>query len=157
MLRFFASLLFVSALSAADLVITARYVVTMDGSRRIVENGAVAIEKDRIVAVGPAAEILKTHGAKPRLHRPDAILAPGLINTHTHAPMTLLRGIADDLRLQDWLERYIFPAEGKNVSPEFVRIGTDLAVLEMMLSGTTTYTDMYYFCLLYTSPSPRDV
>jgi 5-methylthioadenosine/S-adenosylhomocysteine deaminase len=89
--------------------------------------------------------VLKIHGAKPRLHRPDAILAPGLINTHTHAPMTLLRGIADDLRLQEWLERYIFPAEGRNVSPEFVRVGTDLAVLEMLLSGTTTYTDMYYF------------
>ncbi|MBZ2176994.1 MAG: amidohydrolase family protein [Acidobacteriota bacterium] len=145
MLRIFVSLLFVSTLGAADLVLTARYVVTMDGNRRIIENGAVAIEKDRIVAVGPAADVLKVHGAKPRLHRPDAILAPGLINTHTHAPMTLLRGIADDLRLQEWLERYIFPAEGRNVSPEFVRVGTDLAVLEMLLSGTTTYTDMYYF------------
>lgn len=145
MIRFFASLLFLSSLSAADLVITARYVVTMDAGRRVIENGAVAIEKDRIVAVGPASEILKNHRAKRRIDRPDAILAPGLINTHTHAPMALFRGIADDLRLQDWLERYIFPAEAKNVSPEFVRVGTDLAVLEMLLSGTTTYTDMYYF------------
>lgn len=145
MIRLFASLLFVTALSAADLIITARYVVTMDAGRRVIENGAVAIEKDRIIAVGPAAEILKAHRAKQRINRPDAILAPGLINTHTHAPMTLLRGIADDLRLQEWLERYIFPAEAKNVSPEFVRVGTDLAVLEMLLSGTTTYTDMYYF------------
>jgi 5-methylthioadenosine/S-adenosylhomocysteine deaminase len=145
MIRFFASLLCVTALSAADLVITARYVVTMDANRRVIENGAVAIEEDRIVAVGPAAEILKAHRSKQRINRPDAILAPGLINTHTHAPMTLLRGIADDLRLQDWLERYIFPAEAKNVNPEFVRVGTDLAVLEMLLSGTTTYTDMYYF------------
>ena len=70
---------------------------------------------------------------------PTAILAPGLINAHTHAPMSLLRGIADDLNLQEWLEKYIFPAEAKNVTPEFVRWGTRLACLEMLLSGTTTY------------------
>src|SRR5207253_4765472 len=72
-------------------------------------------------------------------------ISPGLINTHTHAPMVLLRGIADDLRLQEWLEKYIFPAEARNVTPEFVRWGTRLACLEMLLSGTTTFTDMYYF------------
>lgn len=147
MIRFFASLLLTVALHAApaDLIITARYVVTMDAARRIIENGAVAIVKDRIVAVGPAAEINRQYQPKARLLRPDSILTPGLINTHTHAPMTLFRGIADDLRLQDWLERYIFPAEAKNVTPDFVRAGTNLAVLEMLLSGTTTYTDMYYF------------
>ena len=117
----------------------------MDAARRVIENGAVAIVKDRIVAVGPAAEINRQYQPKARLLRPDSILTPGLINTHTHAPMTLFRGIADDLRLQDWLERYIFPAEAKNVTPDFVRVGTNLAVLEMLLSGTTTYTDMYYF------------
>lgn len=147
MIRFFASLLLTVTLQAApaDLIITARYVVTMDAARRIIENGAVAIVKDRIVAVGPAAEINRQYQPKARLLRPDSILTPGLINTHTHAPMTLFRGIADDLRLQDWLERYIFPAEAKNVTPDFVRAGTNLAVLEMLLSGTTTYTDMYYF------------
>ncbi|HJT90310.1 MAG TPA: amidohydrolase family protein, partial [Bryobacteraceae bacterium] len=82
---------------------------------------------------------------KQRLDRPDAILAPGLINTHTHAAMSLFRGIADDLKLQDWLEQYIFPAEARNVSPEFVRWGTRLGVLEMLLGGTTTFTDMYYY------------
>ena len=147
MIRFFASFLLTVTLYAApaDLIITARYVVTMDAARRIIENGAVAIVKDRIVAVGPAAEINRQYQPKARLLRPDSILTPGLINTHTHAPMTLFRGIADDLRLQDWLERYIFPAEAKNVTPDFVRAGTNLAVLEMLLSGTTTYTDMYYF------------
>ena len=147
MIRFCASLFLSVSLYAipADLIITARYVVTMDAARRVIENGAVAIVKDRIVAVGPAAAINRQYQPKLRIARPDSILTPGLINTHTHAPMTLFRGIADDLRLQDWLERYIFPAEAKNVTPDFVRVGTNLAVLEMLLSGTTTYTDMYYF------------
>ena len=70
---------------------------------------------------------------------------PGLINTHTHAPMVMFRGLADDLALMDWLQNYIFPAEAKTVSPEFVRAGTRLAALEMIESGTTTYVDMYYF------------
>jgi 5-methylthioadenosine/S-adenosylhomocysteine deaminase len=73
------------------------------------------------------------------------VVLPGLINTHTHAPMVLFRGLADDLALMDWLTKYIFPAEAKTVSPEFVRAGTRLAALEMIQSGTTTYTDMYYF------------
>ena len=72
-------------------------------------------------------------------------MLPGLINTHTHAPMVMYRGLADDLALMDWLQKYIFPAEAKTVSPEFVRIGTRLAALEMIESGTTTYADMYYF------------
>ena len=79
------------------------------------------------------------------LDRPDAILMPGLINTHTHAAMSLFRGIADDVKLQDWLKKFIFPAEAKNVTPDFVLWGTRLACLEMMLSGTTTFVDMYYF------------
>ena len=70
---------------------------------------------------------------------------PGLINTHTHAPMVLYRGLGDDLALMDWLQKYIFPAEAKTVSPAFVRTGTELAALEMIRSGTTTYVDMYYF------------
>jgi 5-methylthioadenosine/S-adenosylhomocysteine deaminase len=148
MLRFCASLLaFAISISAApaDLILSARHVVTMDPSRRIIENGAVAINGSRIVAVGPRIEIDKQYQAKARIDEPEAILTPGLINAHTHAPMSLLRGIADDLRLQDWLEKYIFPAESKNVTPEFVRWGTRLACLEMLLSGTTTYVDMYYF------------
>ena len=117
----------------------------MDASRRIIENGAIAIQGARIAAVGTKAEIDKQFQSKSRIDSPDAILIPGFINTHTHAPMTLFRGIADDMRLQDWLEKFIFPAEAKNVNPEFVRWGTRLACAEMLLSGTTTYTDMYYF------------
>ena len=76
---------------------------------------------------------------------PAQVVMPGLINTHTHAPMVLFRGLADDLALMDWLQKYIFPAEAKTVSPEFVRAGTRLAALEMIQSGTTTFADMYYF------------
>jgi 5-methylthioadenosine/S-adenosylhomocysteine deaminase len=129
----------------ADWILTARYVVTMDAARRVIENGAVAVSAGRIAAAGPAAEIARRYQPKQRLERPGAILAPGLVSTHTHAPMSLFRGIADDMRLEDWLEKFIFPAEAKNVTPDFVRAGARLACLEMLLSGTTTYTDMYYF------------
>ena len=148
MIRYWASLFFVLSTYSAepvDFILSGRQVVTMDAAQRIIANGAVAIKGERIVAVGPRADIDKAYKAKLRIDRPDALITPGLINTHTHAPMSLFRGIADDLRLQDWLEKYIFPAEARNVTPEFVRAGTQLAVLEMLLGGTTTYTDMYYF------------
>jgi 5-methylthioadenosine/S-adenosylhomocysteine deaminase len=147
-MRLFCSfLLFISALAAesADWIWTGRYVVTMDPQRRVIENGAIAIRGELILAAGPQGEIEQRYQARQRLDRPDAILAPGLIDTHTHAAMSLFRGIADDLRLQDWLEHYIFPAEARNVTADFVRWGTRLGCLEMMLSGTTTFTDMYYF------------
>jgi len=131
--------------TSVDAIWTARYVVTMDPARRVIENGAVAILGDHIVDVGERPEIDGKYTASHRLDRGNAILAPGLINTHTHAAMSLFRGMADDLKLQEWLDKYIFPAEAKNVDREFVRWGTRLAVLEMALSGTTTYTDMYYF------------
>ena len=140
-------LLLVSALSAepADWIWSARFVITEDAQRRVIANGAVAVRGDRIAGVGTRAEIDSRFQARYRLDRPDAILAPGLINTHTHAAMSLFRGIADDLKLQDWLEKFIFPAEAKNVSAEFVRWGTRLGCLEMLTGGTTTFTDMYYF------------
>ena len=128
-----------------DTIWSARFVVTMDPQRRVIENGAVAIAGDHIVDAGPRAEIDKQYRAQQRVDRPNAILAPGLINTHTHAAMSLIRGIADDKKLQDWLQKFIFPAEAKNVDREFVEWGARLAVAEMALSGTTTYTDMYYF------------
>jgi 5-methylthioadenosine/S-adenosylhomocysteine deaminase len=128
-----------------DAIWSARWVVTMDPQRRVIENGAVAVTGDHIVEVGTRAEIDRRYAAQQRLDRPDAILAPGLINTHTHAAMSLFRGVADDMNLQDWLQKFIFPAEAKNVDREFVRWGTRLALLEMALSGTTTFTDMYYF------------
>jgi len=129
----------------ADWIYTARYVVTMDAQRHVIENGAVAIRGEHIVGVGTRADIEKQFQGAHRLDRQEALILPGLINTHTHAAMSLLRGIADDVKLQDWLEKYIFPAEAKNVTPDFVLWGTRLACLEMMLSGTTTFVDMYYF------------
>jgi len=139
--------LFAATLCAehADWIWSARYVITEDAQRRVIANGAVAIVGDHIAGVGARAEIEARFQAAHRLDRPDAILAPGLVNTHTHAAMSLFRGIADDQKLQDWLEKYIFPAEAKNVSPDFVRWGTRLGCLEMLLGGTTTFTDMYYF------------
>ena len=139
--------LLVCALAAepADWIWSGRYVITMDARHRVIENGAVAVRGDRIVAVGSKTEIDARFQAARRLDRPNAILAPGLINTHTHAAMSLLRGLADDLNLQDWLNKFIFPAESKNLSREYVRWGTRLGVLEMLLGGTTTFTDMYYF------------
>src|SRR5579875_417669 len=147
------SLLVVAALLAgeaaaaepADWIIRAKYVVTMDGHNRMIEDGAVAIRETRIVGVGPQDDIARRFQAKHTLDKPDAILAPGLIDTHTHAPMSLFRAIADDMRLQDWLNNFIFPAESKNVNADFVRWGTRLACWEMVLAGITTYTDMYYF------------
>ena len=143
------ALLLIAALATAaepaDWVIQARYVVTMNAQHRVIEQGAVAIRGPRIVGVGTRSEIAKLFQAKHTLEKPDALIMPGLIDTHTHAPMSLLRAIADDKRLEDWLTNYIFPAESKNVSPDFVRWGTRLACLEMVLAGITTYTDMYYF------------
>jgi 5-methylthioadenosine/S-adenosylhomocysteine deaminase len=133
------------AQTSVDSIWSAGYVVTMDGSRRVIENGAVAVLADHIVAVGARREIDSKYTAKQRVDKPNAILMPGFIDTHTHAPMVLFRGIADDMRLQDWLQNFIFPAEARNVNAEFVRWGTRMACLEMMLAGTTTYTDMYYF------------
>jgi len=120
-------------------------VVTEDAQRRVIENGAVAIRGDSILDAGPRAEMERKYAPRERLQQPDALLAPGLINTHTHTAMSLFRGVADDRKLQDWLEKYIFPAEAKNVDREFVRWGARLALLEMALSGTTTFADMYYF------------
>ncbi len=128
-----------------DWIWTGRYVVTMDPQWRVIENGAVAVQGRKIAAVGTRADIERRFQARQRLDHANAILSPGFIDTHTHAPMSLFRGIADDKRLQDWLENYIFPAEARNVDAEFVRWGTRLACLEMATFGTTTFTDMYYF------------
>jgi 5-methylthioadenosine/S-adenosylhomocysteine deaminase len=131
--------------TSATLVITGGTVITMDTGRRVLAPGAVAIAGPDIAAVGPPDEIARVY---PRARTIDArgrVVLPGLINTHTHAPMVMYRGLADDQALEDWLERYIFPAEAKTVAPAFVRTGTRLAALEMIKSGTTTYADMYYF------------
>lgn len=128
-----------------DLIWSARYIATADDEMTVIEDGALAIEGDHIVAVGTRAEVEAQYEAARHIDQPNAILAPGLINTHTHAAMSLFRGIANDMVLEDWLNNFIFPAEAKNVDRDFVRWGTRLALLEMARSGTTSFVDMYYF------------
>ena len=127
-----------------DILIVGGTVVTMDGDRRVIRNGSVAIKDGKIAEVGNS-ETIPTFRAKQIINAEDKLIIPGLINTHTHVPMTLFRGIADDLDLQQWLENYIFPAEAKNVDEDFVRVGTRLGLAEMIRGGTTTFCDMYYF------------
>jgi 5-methylthioadenosine/S-adenosylhomocysteine deaminase len=128
-----------------DLVVTGGTVVTVDAAGRVIENGAVAISGSDIAAVDTAASIGKQFRGRETVDASGQIVLPGLVNTHTHAPMVLYRGLADDLPLMEWLNDYIFPAESKTVSPDFVRAGTRLAAIEMIESGTTTFADMYYF------------
>jgi 5-methylthioadenosine/S-adenosylhomocysteine deaminase len=129
----------------ADLLIVGGTVVTMDKTHRVIENGALAIRNDKIIAVGTRAEIARRYRATRTIDATGRAVIPGLINTHTHVPMSLFRGISDDLDLNDWLTKYIFPAEAKNVDEAFVRAGTRLGLAEMIRGGTTTYCDMYYF------------
>jgi 5-methylthioadenosine/S-adenosylhomocysteine deaminase len=128
-----------------SLVVANGIVITVDGHRRVIPRGSVAIDGRDIVGVDTAEAIAAKYRGRDTIDAAGAVVMPGLINTHTHAPMVLFRGLADDLALMDWLQKYIFPAEAKTVSPEFVRAGTRLAALEMIESGTTTYADMYYF------------
>lgn len=128
-----------------DTVILGGTVVTMDKDRRVIEDGAVAINGEKIVAIGTRAEIVGKFRPRQTVNAAGKAVIPGLINTHTHIPMVLFRGIADDLDLQEWLTKYIFPAEAKNVDEAFVRAGTRLGLAEMIRGGTTTYCDMYYF------------
>ncbi len=130
---------------AIDLIISGDYVVTMDAAGNIIRDGAVAVDEGLIIAVGPAEEINAQFTANGNIDGGNRIVMPGLINGHSHAAMTLLRGVADDLALMDWLNNYIFPAEVEFVDAEFVRIGTELACWEMIRGGTTTFVDMYYF------------
>ncbi len=134
-----------ATVTAADLLVRAGTIVTMDAGRRVITNGALAIEGNRIVAVGPRADVEGAHSAPRVLDYPDGILMPGLLNTHTHAAMSLFRGIANDRTLEDWLQQFMFPAEAKNVTADFVYWGTRLAAAEMLLGGTTMFVDMYYF------------
>ena len=128
-----------------SLVVANGTVVTVDAARRVIARGSVAIDGRDIVEVGTAEAIAAKYRGRETIDAAGSVVMPGLINTHTHAPMVLFRGLADDLALMEWLQKYIFPAEAKTVSPEFVRVGTRLAALEMIESGTTTYADMYYF------------
>jgi 5-methylthioadenosine/S-adenosylhomocysteine deaminase len=128
-----------------DLVIAGGTLVTMDAERRILKDGAVAVKGDSIVEVGTRPQIEAKYAAAARIDGKGHLVLPGFINGHTHVPMTLLRGLKDDVTLDVWLKDYIFPAEAKNVTEDFVRWGTRLAAAEMIRSGITTFADMYYF------------
>ena len=128
----------------ADCLIFARWIVTIDPSRPVLSDHALAIQGDRISAILPASEA-RTLEAQKVIELPDHALMPGLINTHGHAAMSLFRGLADDLPLDTWLNEHIWPAEGQWVNEDFVRDGVELAMAEMIRSGTTTFSDMYFF------------
>ena len=130
---------------AVSLVVIGGTVLTENDTRQVLSPGAIAINGTDIVEVGTPADIAARYNAAQTIDARDQVVLPGLINTHTHAAMVMFRGLADDLALMDWLQKYIFPAEAKTVSPTFVRTGTRLAALGMIESGTTTFTDMYYF------------
>jgi 5-methylthioadenosine/S-adenosylhomocysteine deaminase len=128
-----------------DYLLTNALVLSMDADFNQYEPGAVAVSGSEIQAIGPEADLASEFDARETIDCNGRILMPGLVNAHTHVPMTLLRGLADDLRLDVWLMGYMMPVEREFVSPEFVRLGTSLACVEFIKSGVTTFCDMYYF------------
>jgi 5-methylthioadenosine/S-adenosylhomocysteine deaminase len=128
-----------------DLLLTNALVLTMDENFNQYEPGGVAISGDSILAVGPENELRRNYKATETIDCQGKVLMPGLINAHTHIPMTLLRGLADDLRLDVWLLGYMMPVERHFVSPDFVRLGTMLGCIELIRSGVTCFADMYYY------------
>jgi len=132
---------------SVDLLVKGGTIVTMDANRRVLENGFLAIRGDEIIAIGQdsAATFPKGIAAKQTIDATGKLIIPGLINGHTHIPMVLMRGLKDDVTLDDWLRKFIFPAEARNVTEDYVRWGSRLALAEMIRSGTTTFADMYYF------------
>src|SRR4029077_18350230 len=132
-------------MNSADLLVSGGTFVTMDAKSRVIEDGAAAIRNGFIAAIGERAEIESQHRALRTIDASGALVLPGLINGHAHAAMSLFRGFADDHSLDDWLQKYIFPAEAQNVTEDFVEWGTRLSMVEMIRGGITTYADMYYF------------
>lgn len=127
-----------------DLILSGGTILTMDGTRTIVKDGDIAVRGDTIVAIGPSQKIEQEYEAGKTIDGRGDLVLPGFINGHVHVPMTLFRGLENDVVLSDWL-KFIFPAEAKNVNEEFVRWGTRLAAAEQIRSGVTTFADMYYF------------
>ena len=128
-----------------DLLITARWIVPVAPDRLVLENHAVAVDEGAIVEVLPVAQASAKYASRERVDLPEHALIPGLVNAHTHNPMTLLRGLADDLPLMTWLREHIWPVEAKVIGPEFVRDGVELAVAEMLRGGTTCCSEDYFF------------
>ena len=128
-----------------DMLVVGGTVLTMEPDTEPIKNGAVAVADGRIAAVGPAEELLELSPSGEVLNAGNSIILPGLVNTHSHLAMTLLRGIADDIPLKEWLEQHIWPVESKYMDRETVRLGTELATAEQLLAGVTTTADMYFF------------
>lgn len=128
-----------------DLLIKNGTVVTMDSEKTVIDSGYVAVKDGEIVGIGKIESLGEKFTAKETIDAENRIVMPGLVNTHTHAAMTLFRGLADDLPLNEWLENYIWPAEKKLINPDNIRKGTLLAAVEMIRSGTTTFNDMYFY------------
>ncbi|HET6460494.1 MAG TPA: amidohydrolase [Syntrophales bacterium] len=128
-----------------DRLISGGTILVMDDKDHTIRNGAVAIEGEKIIAIGEKEDIENRYTASEIINGKDSLIMPGLVNCHNHAPMTYFRGLADDLELMDWLNNYIFPAEAMFVDEEFSYLGALLACAEMIKSGTTTFCDMYIF------------
>lgn len=128
-----------------DYIVLGDHVLTMNEALETIRDGAVAVRDGRILEVGGADGLLKKYAAKTVVGGKGRAVMPGLINTHTHAAMVYFRGLADDLPLKDWLEDHIWPAEGKWLSPQFVSDAVELACLEMLKSGVTAFSDMYFY------------
>ena len=131
--------------ASPDLIVYGDYVLTMEPGAELLRDGAVVIDDDRIIAVGPRQQIDRDYVATRAISGAGRVLMPGLVNGHTHTAMTLFRGMVDDLDLMTWLNQYVFPMEGRFVTPEFVRVGTQLACWEMIRGGTTSFVDMYFY------------
>lgn len=129
----------------ADIILVGGTILTMNESFEIIQDGILVISESKIVAIGNRSELEGQYQASETIDCTGQYILPGLVNAHTHVPMTLLRAMADDLRLDVWLMGYIMPVEREFVSPEFVKLGTTLACAEMIKGGVTSFSDMYYF------------
>jgi len=130
---------------SVDLLLWNAHILTMNEALNQYPDGAIAIKGDSIVEVGTKADILEKYSSAKSIDCGGKILMPGLVNAHTHVPMTLLRGLADDLRLDVWLMGYMMPVEREFVTPDFCRLGTQLACAEFIRGGVTCFADMSYF------------
>jgi len=128
-----------------DFLVIGEYLLSMENTEQIIKNKAVAIKNGKIVDIGTRKELVEKYDVKREIGGNNKVVMPGFVNTHTHAAMVYFRGIADDLPLKVWLEKYIWPAESKWLGEDFIKDATELACLEMLKSGITLYNDMYFF------------